>query len=123
MKKPSLKVINKEKNTRDEIFLLKAEKVPFTADVIEQLIKNLLNVISHHIVPYPYTFNHLPEDGKIMSWSTLYSETESDFLMKSCQLYFIISKISFYFDLQNEISCFMSEISFIFLLVYVLSCS
>ena len=86
MKKPSLKVTNKEKNTRDEIFLLKAEKVPFTAEVIEQLIKNLLIVISHHIVPYPYTFNHLPEDGKIMSWSTLYSEeTESDLLMKRCQ--------------------------------------
>ena len=86
MKKPSLKVTKKENNTRDEIFLLKAEKVPFTADVIDQLIKNLLIVVSHDIVPYPYIFNHLPEDGKIMSWSTLYSEeTEFDLIMKSCQ--------------------------------------
>lgn len=86
MKKPSLKVTKKEKNSRDEIFLLKAEKVTFTADVIEQLIKNLLIVVSHDIVPYPYPFSHLPEDGKRMSWSTLYSEeTESDLFMKSCQ--------------------------------------
>lgn len=86
MKKPSLNVTKKEKNTRDEIFLLKAEKVPFTADVIEQLIKNLLIAVSHDTVPYPYIFSHLPEDGKIMSWSTLYSEeTEFDLVMKSCQ--------------------------------------
>ena len=86
LRRTSLKVTKKEKNTRDEIFLLKAEKVPFTADVIEQLIKNLLIVISHDIVPYPYTFSHLPEDSKIILWSTLYSEeTESDLLMKSCQ--------------------------------------
>lgn len=83
MKKPSLKVTKKEKNSRDEIFLLKAEKVTFTADVIEQLI---LIVVSQDIVPYPYPFSHLPEDGKRMSWSTLYSEeTESDLFMKSCQ--------------------------------------
>lgn len=85
MKKPSLKVTKKEKNSRDEI-LLKAEKVTFTADVIEQLIKNLLIVVSQDIVPYSYPFSHLPEDGKRMSWSTLYSEeTESDLFMKSCQ--------------------------------------
>lgn len=86
MKKPSLIVTKKENNTRDEIVLVKAEKVPFTADVIEQLIKNLLIAVSHDTVPYPNIFSHLPEDGKIMSWSTLYlEETESDLLMKSCQ--------------------------------------